>query len=82
MNDKVKLNEIKQAINDLGKDLSKRVNEQAHAVSDKIKQSTKVGQKKLNQMRGVIEKNPIAAVGIAAAVGLIIGRLFKSRKRD
>lgn len=78
MNDKVELSEIKQAINDL----SKRVNEQAHAVGDKIKQSTKTGQEKLGHVKDAIEENPIAAVGIAAAVGWVVGRLFKRRKKD
>jgi hypothetical protein len=69
-------------ISDAIEALTKRVNEQAHAVGSKIHDAAGIGQQKLNQAKGFIEENPLLSVLGAVAGGWLLGRLFRSNKKD
>ena len=80
MSENVELDKIKQSI----KDLKNRVEEQAHVVGEKAKKVAQHAihnsQEKVGQLKTVIKKKPLHAVGIAALVGVALGFLFKKRK--
>ena len=69
-------------ISDAIESLTKRVNEQAHAVGGKIQDAAGSGQQKLGQVKSFVEENPLLSVLGAVAGGWLLGRLFKRSHKD
>jgi ElaB/YqjD/DUF883 family membrane-anchored ribosome-binding protein len=78
MSDKIEISEIRKAI----ENLTERLNDQAHAVGDKIRSSTKTGKEKISNIRECVEENPLLSIGIALATGWFVGRLLKRKNKD
>jgi ElaB/YqjD/DUF883 family membrane-anchored ribosome-binding protein len=54
-------------------------NQAVDTLSDKSQQLRSTEERLVKDCRGYISKNPIASVGIAAAVGYVFGRLLNQR---
>jgi ElaB/YqjD/DUF883 family membrane-anchored ribosome-binding protein len=78
MSNNVDLGQIKQSIEELADSVKK----QAKAAGSRLNDATDSGKEKVSQLKNTVEKNPLAAVGIAAVVGWVVGRLFKRSHKD
>ena len=67
------IDELKHNINDLKELFIKKLTKTA----DKVPQAIHMGEERLVQ---TVETNPLASVGLAAAVGFVLGALFTGRK--